>query len=274
MHVRQGATRPCLIDYGSGMPRSRQIFLAKGSGISECRGTAEHGYPPDCPTRNAADPPGSARTRAPEGERSVHAVSRRQAHFFIGAVRRRPCLSPVHLQGLFQCIAEILQQFRTRVPLRIDSRNLLDPANPPLAVLLNNRRIVSRHHVSPITARYSLTAVYWPLGPRTTFVIVIHVARCERPPFTEPTYRLPPSIAANRRLLVQCQGTRRIPNRCGATTEGYAGASAPASRYITFGTIERPQIRQSLLAASFCLSPAGGTFAAKGTGSKLSRVAS
>src|SRR5262249_42175369 len=93
---------------------------------------------PDFPTTNAVGPRGLRHNRAGAGAPVARAASRRDAHFFVGAPRGRTRLSTVHFQSFLQCIPQIVHQFFTGLALRVDARNLLDPADPPFPVLLDD----------------------------------------------------------------------------------------------------------------------------------------
>ena len=53
----------------------------------------------------------------------------------------------IECQCLLQDIPEAFQQFLTSPLLRVDARNLLDPPNPLLTVLLDNCRVCILHNI-------------------------------------------------------------------------------------------------------------------------------
>src|SRR5262245_52081607 len=118
----------------------------RGPGRSS--GTAGWGFPcaeapqsaahwPGCPTTNAGGPHGPRRSRAGASARAVRAASRRDAHFLVDTARRGSGLGAVHLQRLFQGIAEVVQQLLAGLALGVNAGDFLDPADPPLALLLD-----------------------------------------------------------------------------------------------------------------------------------------
>src|SRR5262245_55469038 len=78
---------------------------------------------------------------------------RRDAYLLVGAAGGRPCLGTVHLQRLFQGIAEIIQQFLAGLALGVDTGDFLDPADPPLAVLLDDGGVACCHERPPTRMR-------------------------------------------------------------------------------------------------------------------------
>src|SRR5262249_5025062 len=145
--------------------------------LGRSSGTADRGFPraeappsaarwPGYPTRNAGGPHGPRHSRAGASVRAARAASRRDAHFLEGATRGGQRLGAVHLQRLFEGIAEVLPQFLAGLALGIDPRDFLDPANPPLPVLLDDRGIVRCHEGLRETLRIPSPAGSIP--PRTT----------------------------------------------------------------------------------------------------------
>src|SRR5579875_719381 len=97
------------------------------------------------PPRNAGGPHAPSHSRAGADARGTRDASRREAHFFIGPAGGRTGIGAVHLQGLLERITQIVQQFFAALALRVDARNFLDPADPPVAVLLNDGGIARWH---------------------------------------------------------------------------------------------------------------------------------
>src|SRR5262249_20878475 len=67
--------------------------------------------------------------------------------------------------SFLKSIAEIVEQFFAGPTLGVHPRNLLDPANPPLALLLNDGRIACCHASTPIRHQGAPDAILvWQTG--------------------------------------------------------------------------------------------------------------
>lgn len=72
-------------------------------------------------------------------------ASYRNAELFIILAGRVPGIVAIHFQRFHERDTEGVQQFVSGTLLAIDARNLLDPTDPPWAILLHNRCISLIH---------------------------------------------------------------------------------------------------------------------------------
>ena len=121
------------------MTEHAEAFRLRRHGLLRHQISTTSGFLPRAPVRNLclSDAAGTP------------AVSYQQAFLGIVPAGRFPCLRPVELQRLDQNFLQRSHQLLLRPLLRIHSRDLLDPANPPIVLLFRDRR-VSRIHIQDL----------------------------------------------------------------------------------------------------------------------------
>ena len=68
-------------------------------------------------------------------------VSRLNRNFLVVLAGGQACFLAIQLQCFRQRFVKIRDQLLARFPLAIDPRDLFDPANPPRAVAIDDRRV-------------------------------------------------------------------------------------------------------------------------------------
>ena len=103
--------------------------------------------------------PAAIRNFARTSSEAVPSASRGKGHFLKLAGDTIQSILGIQFQDVFQGFRKASQQFFSAFFLGIGSEHLLDPSNPPVTVLLDNRRKVSIH---PNNLTYHLPDASFP----------------------------------------------------------------------------------------------------------------
>ena len=130
---------------GSGMPRSLQIFRARLSLISVCRGTELCALSAGLCHHEWLPPSRKSNSRVVSCGAANHAASNADAQLAIAVSCGFPGTLSVHVQSFCQRDTQGLQKSFERPFLAIDARHFFNPANVPLAILLNYGCVLLLH---------------------------------------------------------------------------------------------------------------------------------
>jgi len=141
----------------SATPRSRQIFLAKSLLISKCLGTADRLLEFPCCHHEWREP--SRKSSQPCDRRYAISSCLFIWQLALPYIDHQPPkgILPVEFQSFSQRHPETCNKLFSSRPLGSSPRHLLDPADPPLAVLLDHRRVFVVHVQTSIFIFFGLT---------------------------------------------------------------------------------------------------------------------